>query len=349
MTETTQTSSNNNSRRFAAVIGVVISIVFLVIAFRGLQPQDFMSSLSDVNVGLLLVGALTYFIAVVVIAWRWQFLLQSVQSVPLTDLTKIVAIGYMGNNVYPLRAGEALRLFLLKRNHDMPITSSATTVVVERVFDGIVMLSFILIGLFLLDVTSQQIQQILQFAVPIFAIAVIVFFVLASFPKALRGLIVRLASILPERLETVALDLSESILIGFGSLRSPLHLIGAVVTSYSTWAIEAGVYWIVMQAFDLQLSYPVALLVVGTVNLAGLIPASPGQVGIYEFFVSSVLIAVGIGETMALAYAVVVHIVIWLPITLVGFFFLIQYGLGWSAISNANALNKDDNPSDGGD
>ncbi len=44
-------------------------------------------------------------------------------------------------------------------------------------------------------------------------------------------------------------------------------------------------------------------LVVGVVNLAGLIPASPGQLGVYEFFASTVVIAVGIGEVQALAYA----------------------------------------------
>lgn len=96
-----------------------------------------------------------------------------------------------------------------------------------------------------------------------------------------------------------------------------------------------------MWAFGLELGYPVALLVVGTVNLAGLIPASPGQVGVYEFFASAVLTAVGIAQNTALAYAIVVHIVIWLPVTLVGFFFLVQYGLGWRAISNASELESD--------
>ena len=334
-----QQAENKNSRRIFVIIGVFISIVFLYFAFRELQPEAFLDSLAEVNLLWLIVAALTYFLAVTVIAWRWQFLLRAVQPVPLFPLTQIVATGYAGNNVYPLRAGEALRLFLLKRNHDVPVAGAATTVVIERVFDGIVMLSFILIGLLLVDVTSDRIQAVINFATPVFVIAVIVFFTLAMFPETLRAIIVKVAGFLPETLETIMMNLSEGILEGLGSLRSPVHLMGAIITSYSTWAIEAGVYWMVMQAFGLDSGYPVALLVVGTVNLAGLIPASPGQFGVYEFFASTVLTATGIAQNTALAYAIVVHIVIWLPVTLVGFYFLIQYGLGWSAISNARELD----------
>ena len=83
------------------------------------------------------------------------------------------------------------------------------------------------------------------------------------------------------------------------------------------------------------MSPPVALLVVGTVNLAGLIPASPGQVGVYEFFASTVLMAAGIQQETALAYAIVVHIVIWLPVTIVGFLSLARMGLGVNAVQQA--------------
>lgn len=326
-------------RRWIVLIGVVISLIFLFLAFRGLKPEQFTQSLSDINLVWLIVGAITYFLAVTIIAWRWQFLLQTVKRVPLSDLTQIVAIGYMGNNVYPLRAGEALRIFLLKRNHDVPATSAATTVVVERVFDGIVMLSFLLLGLLWVDVQSTEIEWVARVAAVVFGLAVIVFFTLAAFPNVLRILVNRVAALLPDVLAKLLLKLHDGVLVGLSGLRSPLHLIGAIVTSYATWAIEAVVYWVVMWAFGLDLSYAVALLVVGTVNLAGLIPASPGQVGVYEFFASLVMEAVGVETDTALAYAIVVHIVIWLPVTVVGFLFLIRQGLGWSTIRTASNLN----------
>lgn len=324
--------------RWIVLFGILISAVFLFLAFRGLQPQQFLSTLGTVNILLLLVGAAVYFLAVAIIALRWQFLLRAVQFVPLWPLTQIVAIGYMGNNVYPLRAGEALRIYLLKRNHNVNAASSATTVIVERAFDGIVMLTFIIVSLLLLDIESDEISLVLNAAAPIFGLAVLAFFTLAAFPDLLRRLVQQVAKRLPHTLGGLLLRLSDGVLTGLGGLRSPLQLAGAVIASYATWSVEALVYWIVMQAFGLGLSYPVALLVVGTVNLAGLIPASPGQVGVYEFFASAVLVAVGIERETALAYAIVVHLVIWLPITLAGFGFLVQQGLGWRAITHANEM-----------
>lgn len=339
MTDTVPTSpSAQTRRRFAVALGAVVSFVFLFLAFRNLQPQAFLDSLSTLDPVWLIVGAFVYGLAVAIIALRWQFLLNSVQHVPLLPLTQIVAIGYMGNNVYPLRAGEALRVLLLRRNHGVRMAGSATTVVVERVFDGIVMLTFILIGLLGADVQSDEVRLVAAAATPIFIIAVLVFFTLAAFPAVLRRLTHWVAGLLPERLSELVLRLSEDVVKGLSSLRSPVRLVGAVLASYATWAVEAGVYWLVMRAFNLDLSYAVALLAVGTVNLAGLIPATPGQIGVYEFFVSSVLIAVGVAPDTALAYAIVVHLVIWLPVTVVGFTLLVRQGLGWSDIAKAKRI-----------
>ena len=325
-------------RSLIVFIGVAISGFFLFLAFRGLQPESFVDSLTDVNVLWLIIGAVTYFAAVTVIALRWQFLLRSVKFVPLQRLTQIVSIGYMGNNVYPLRAGEALRIFLLRRNESIPLAQSTTTVIVERVFDGLVMLCFILVALLTVEIDSAEIRTVATVAAGIFLPAIAVFFILAAKPGWLRALVSLFSRFLPGALREIITTISEDIIRGLEALRSPVNLAGAVVSSFITWSIEALVYWMVMLAFGLETGYPVALLVVGTVNLAGLIPASPGQVGVYEFFASLVLMAVGISQDRALAYAIVVHIVIWLPVTLVGFFFFAKMGLSGATVRKAREL-----------
>ena len=331
---------NTSNKRVAIGIGLLISAFFLYLAFQGLAPEQFLTSLQNVNLGLLLIGATVYFLAVTVISLRWQYLLRGVQLIPLYPLTQIVAIGYMGNNVYPLRAGEALRIYLLRRNFQVPLARATTTVIVERVFDGLVMLSFIIFSLTQIDIESQEVTAVVTFALPLFVTAMLIFLFLAAQPNLLRRLIQLIVSFLPEKLAGILASISEDIIAGLEGLRSPVYLLGTVISSYVTWGIEALVYWIVMLAFGLDLGYPVALLVVGTVNLAGLIPASPGQVGVYEFFVSTVMGAMGIPVALATTYAVVVHIVIWLPVTLVGFFFLIRQGMGWSDITHAQELES---------
>ena len=330
----------SHNRRLIVLAGLVISVVFLWLAFRDLQPQSFIANIRRANAALLLIGALVYFVAVTVIALRWQFLLRSIRFIPLRQLAPLVAIGYMGNNVYPFRAGEALRIFLLKRDFEVPIARGTTTVLVERAFDGLVMLSFIGLSLLFVNVPSNEIRTVATMASPVFVGAVVLFFLLAARPDLLRRLVDRMCRLLPSTAGDRIAALSEEVIHGLEGLRSPANLAGAVISSFVTWAIEAGVYWIVTFAFDLNVSYALALLVVGTVNLAGLIPASPGQVGVYEFFASTVMIAAGVAAAEAAAYAIVVHVVIWLPVTLVGFFFLARQGLGWSAIARARELEQ---------
>lgn len=335
--------------RLALAAGALVSVFFLALAFRGLQPELFWSSLAEVSLPWLLVAVLVYFAAVVVIALRWQFLLRALQFVPLTSLTKLVFIGYMGNNVYPLRAGDALRIVLLRRNHGLPLLPSAAIVTIERLFDGCVLLSFLLFSLLLVDVESSAIETIAGFAAPLFAAALLLAFALAARPNLLRRIVASARNVLPGRIGLLIARSSEELLAGLAGLRKPRHLLGAVGSSFLTWGIEAGAYWIVMRAFDLELGYAVALLLVGAVNLAGLIPAAPGQMGVYEFVIISVLTALDIDLPLATACAVVIHIVIWLPITLAGFALLLKQGMGWADIGRAKHINRAASPrSDGG-
>ena len=324
-------------QRLAFLTGMTISAVFLFLAFRGLQPEQFLTRLSEIDLPLLIFAGLIYFLAVIIIALRWQFLLRAVKLVPLQSLSQIVVIGYMGNNVYPLRAGDALRILLLRRNHDVPLVRSTTVVVIERLFDGSVMLAFILFSLLFIDLQSEAIETITAVTTPLFIAAMLLAFFLAAKPNLLRSLVRLSVKLLPQKLGGALARIGEDIIAGLEGLRSPVYLIGAIVSSFVTWGVEAGTYWLVMFAFGLELNYAVALLLVGAVNLAGLIPASPGQVGVNEFVVITILTALSLPTATATAYAVVTHLVIWLPPTLVGFLLLLRQGMGWSDIRKASA------------
>ena len=323
-----------------AGVGIGISVALLWVAFRNLQPAQVWANIQSANSTGLVIGAIWYFAAVTVISLRWRFLLNAIQRIPLRDLMPLVCIGYAGNNIYPFRSGEVLRIILLQRNFNIPVARGTTTVLVERVFDGLVMLTFILVSLLFAPISSPEVRMIATVTAPIFIIAVAVFFILAARPELLRGLVRRISALLPERLQHLLVNITEEIISGLGGLRTPADLAGTIISSYATWALEASVYWIVAQAFNLELGYVTMLLVVGVVNLAGLIPASPGQFGVFETFASAVLVSAGVPEVRAVAFALTVHMIIWLPVTLVGLFFLLQQGLGFSAITRAQRLEQ---------
>ncbi len=101
----------------------------------------------------------------------------------------ITTIGYMGNNIYPARAGEVLRAVILKRREDVSISASLATIIVERIFDGVVMLAFVFVNLpELAKLTGQSgfvgnIQQVAVIGTGFFFGALILFLLAAMFPQ----------------------------------------------------------------------------------------------------------------------------------------------------------------------
>jgi len=319
-------------------ISIIISAVFLVIAFRGLNPVLIRETLWAANFWLLLLGALMYYAAMWVITRRWKFLVDDSANVPMRDLYPLVAVGYMGNNIYPFRAGEVLRLVLLRRGWGVPLARGAVTVLVERCFDGLVMLTFILLPALVVELNTDLLRRVAAVAAPIFIGAMVVFLALAQRPEIFRRLVHSITGRLPGAIGGKLAGIADEVIDGLSALRRPRDLFGTVFMSYLSWMIEAIVYLLVAQAINLPVNYFLLLMVVGAVNLGGLIPASPGGVGVYEFLASSVLIAAGIPAEQAAAYALLAHIVIWLPPTVMGLIMLPRMGLTLSALSHAREM-----------
>lgn len=324
----------------AAGLGILISGIFLWIAFRNLNPGEIVAVIQSANFGWIALATVILFISMILIAWRWQFLLRAIKPISLGYLSQVVLIGYMGNNVYPFRTGELLRIVLLQRFQRVPAAKTTMTVIVERVFDGLTMLAFILVSVALLHITAPEIQTMIRIATPLFLAALVIFFALAARPGLFRRVLHAIANRLPGKIQAILVKLGDDIIDGFEGLRSPADLAGAIFASFASWGTQAVVYWLVSFAFNLNVDLATMFLTVGVVNLAGLVPASPGQIGVFEFFTGLVLVAVGVDETKAHAYALVLHAVVWLPVTLAGFYFLVKQGLGWDSIRHAREMEQ---------
>ena len=318
-------------------LGVLISVVFIWLSLRGLKLDEFWGTVQKANYIWLVPGIGVYFIAVWVRAWRWHYLLGPIKKIPTKTMFPITTIGYMGNNIYPARAGEVLRAVILKRKEGVPVSASLATIIVERIFDGVVMLAFVFVNLpELAKLTGQSgfvgnIQQVAVIGSGVFMGALIVFLLAAMFPqitaKAASWMIERLA---PQRLHTRILDIMNKFLGGLASLRSPFNVLMVFFTSVIIWLLETGKYWLVMHAFDFNVSFFALMLMNGIVNLATTIPSAPGYIGTFDAPGIAVLTAYGVDRATAAGYTLTLHVALWLPITLLGAYYLAREGIKWS-------------------
>ena len=175
-------------KRWQFWLGLVISAFFLWLVLRGLSLGEMWEELREANYWWLLPGVAVYFLGVWARAWRWHYLLRPLKRISTKTMFPIVAIGYMGNNIYPARAGELLRAYVLKRREGVAVSASLATIIVERAFDGVVMLAFVFLNLpelTRLTVDSGFVGNIRSLAIwgaGIFLAAVIVFLLMAALP-----------------------------------------------------------------------------------------------------------------------------------------------------------------------
>jgi uncharacterized protein (TIRG00374 family) len=117
---------------------------------------------------------------------------------------------------------------------------------------------------------------------------------------------------------------------GLASLRSPANVLMVFLTSVVIWLLETGKYWFVMHAFHFQVSFFALMLMNGIVNLIGILPAAPGYIGTFDASGIAVLVAYGVDKAIAAGYTIVLHVALWLPITLLGAWYMTREGIHWS-------------------
>jgi hypothetical protein len=323
--------------RWQIVLGIAISLFFIWLAVRGLELSQVWGYLRTANYWWILPGIAIYFVAVWARTWRWHYLLRPVKVIAPVRLFPIVCIGYFGNNVYPARLGEVFRAIALRATEKVSISTSLATIIIERVFDGLVMLLFVFVALPF--VGSKQIPPIYRttiiLASVLFAAALLVFLWMAM-DRARSIAVYRFLAdrLIPTRFRGPLDGFYERFLAGLDFLRSPRDVLMVFATSVVIWLTETVKYWFVMHAFAFSVSFIGLMLMNGVVNLTTTLPSAPGYIGTFEVG-ARVLEALGVDYGLAFGYTIVLHAALWFPITILGAYFVWRLGVRWSDVSRA--------------
>ncbi len=320
------------NRKWQFWLGLLVSAVFLYFALVGLRLDEVWQNIKTARYIWLIPGVIVYFLAVWGRTWRWHYLLASIQKIKLSSLFPIVVIGYMGNNIYPARAGEVLRAYVLKRREGISISSSLATILVERVFDGVVMLFFIFVSLPFAPM-PPYLRQLVIWSSTLFFGVLGGFFLVASKPHLAKSLYYRtIESFIPARFRAKVEGILDRFMEGLGGLRRPQDVLMIFFTSVFIWLTETTKYWFVMHGFDFIVPFYVLMLMTAVVNLATTLPSSPGYIGTFDAPGIRILVQFGVPGPIAAGYTLVLHAALWLPITLLGIFYMLKESIAWGEV-----------------
>jgi uncharacterized protein (TIRG00374 family) len=331
-------SQTNRFKRWQFPIGIAISLIFLWIALRGIHFEDVWLSLRGANYSWLIPTVLAYFVTVGLRAWRWQVLIKPIRAVSWWHLSGIVALGYLGNSIYPFRIGELLRVLLLNQWEEVPISSGLATLLVERVFDGISVLVLVFGALVLVPLPVPEMQNLVMITSALFFGLLIVFLGMAFLPKQALVLVEMVAGWLPTKLGEPLITFAGSFLEGLAALRSPLSVLIVLGSSVLIWIFEAAKFWFVMQAFPFDVGMVVVALTVGVTNLASILPSAPGFVGTFDLPIIAMLKLYGVEDVAATAYTLVLHTTLWLSATVFGVIYMLYAGVRWADLGRAGRM-----------
>lgn len=324
------------------LIGFGISAIFTYYLLPGLKLEEVGKWLRTANYWWILPGVAVYFVGLAARTWRWHYMLRHLKPIPLGRLFPVVCIGYFGNNVYPFRAGEVIRSYVLKRKEDVPMMSSLTTVIIERIFDGLVMLLFVFLALPFAPIPDAYRNFVVVLTV-LLVLATGFFVWMAGQPQRMARLYNWFAArLLPGSLRARVDDIFQRFMEGIQSLRSPRDVGMIFATSVVVWLMETVKYWFVMHAFDFSVSFLALMLMNGIVNLATTLPSAPGYVGTFDTPGIETLVAYGVARDLAAAYTAVLHVALWVPVTAVGAWFFWREQLTWDDFSAAKDEARDE-------
>jgi len=316
-------------------LGGSVSLGLLLILLYQVDLGELKNALRDANYWLLAPSIAVYFVAVLFRAARWQYLLRPICAVPVVRLYPVVVIGYMANNLLPVRLGEVVRSYYLAKQENLNTSSALATIAVERVYDGITLLAFaalagpwlLLLGEFdgAADVSRRTGVIFSAAIIAAFTIFLTVFTLLgssASFANRLEGLL----TIVPAGPRPKLVGLFRTFVAGLAVLNSPSKHLGLFIYSLPVWLLEASMYFMLAYSFGIDEYFGsvgvlilVALLLTATSNLATSVPSAIGGIGPFEIVAQQTLLALGVGASLAVAYSGFVHLIaLWLPVNIVG-------------------------------
>jgi hypothetical protein len=317
-----------------AALGGVLSAALIYWTLHGISPAEVAHKLSEAD-PLLFLGSIICATAIFPVrALRWRTILEPVASrIAFGPLWRATAIGMMVNNVLPARAGEFARAYALKKEAQVPFATGLASLVVDRLFDAIVLL--LLAAFALLDPALSGAQTVAgrplsSFATGAGAVVLVLLvgtYALIFFPTQLLRLFELFARRVSPAVEERGRRVLETFMQGLSVLRSPGRFAAVFGWSIAHWLLNGLGIWLAFKAVGIGAPFSAALFIQAFIALGTAVPAAPGFFGVFEYMSVQGLSVYGVGRQQAATWAIGYHLFTFIPITLIGAYYFTRLGV----------------------
>jgi uncharacterized protein (TIRG00374 family) len=328
------------TRWLKPVIGLGVTVIFVWLLARGIDVASLGHAFAKLSLPLVVLALMFLSAGYALRIVRWWWMLRVLEpSLPLKACVWPFLTSIAVNNVLPFRAGDALRVFGFRRQLRSPAVRVLGTLIIERMLDLLALLGFFFIGLLGLPDGFFP-EPFVRIATWLAAFSVAALLILVLITPWLSQIVNRIAGhgfLARRNLSDVVAKHGGHLIGSLGLVRSPGRLLGLLGLSIVTWSFEGAVFATIAAAVSAGVDPLGPWFSLGTGTLATLIPSSPGYVGTFDYFAAQGLVAYGADPEISVAFALTVHAVLWLPLTVTGLGYLMVRGTRFWAIKPAAA------------
>jgi uncharacterized protein (TIRG00374 family) len=315
----------SHSKYLKLAVGIVISAACIIWIFSFVDFQKLQIVLRTFEWQFLLfsLGALAfgYFFRIL----RWRYMLKSLDvDMSLSTCASPFLASVALNNVLPFRAGDWTRAFIIPKVFNITKAQSLSTLVVERIFDIVVLSGVLFTSLLMLDVPLlpswiETLLMLLLFVSLAFLLLII------FMPKILIKLFSWISGRLKNKDSVINKLLSFAVdTLGQIALLSNFkNMMIILLLSILSWAFEGLCFYGVILGFSLSFGPLVGMLTMALATLSTLVPSAPGYIGPFHLAASESFKLIGANTETAVAFAILAHACVWVPTTLAGLLALI--------------------------
>jgi uncharacterized protein (TIRG00374 family) len=324
-------------------LGLAISAGFLYFAFRGVDLGESWGHMRRASYLWLLALAAVSIYSNWARAQRWGHFFRHLKRIHTYSLFSSTMIGLAANNVMPLRVGEAVRAYSIRKKEDIPFATAFTTVILERMFDMVTVLLFLALALFLIRILESADAQVgaalrllSAFTAAAIGVVVFLFFKQELMVRWVEGCL----GLLPSKIADPLHHLFHAFLAGLEALTDKRQLLYLCAYSLWVWICFIIAFWCGAKSLGLDVTHDLpmiraSLLSVVLVAIFIMIPAAPGFVGTFQAGCIVALSVFGVPKEEALSFSLLTHAIQFMSVNIIGAYCFLREGISFREVQAA--------------
>lgn len=319
--------------------GSLIAVALLIFCVKDIRIADMRDLSGRVNYLFLVLSVICSFLFILTKGYRWKLMLSQQKQMKAWRALSLYSAGQILNIVMPMLTGQVGRMFLFSKNEGLKKSFIFSTIVLEILFDSLSLILFLLLTS-IAFVFPEEYRYVSYIIASITFVLIVILYLILHFQCKIED---GMQKTFKPRWPSFYIGLKKfirSFVKGINLLKSSQHFFGSLGYSVASWITHALVVYFLLKAFGFELPFAAAASIMIINTLALMIPITPGNAGTFELAVSTSLAAFGVGRADAVLFALALHILDLLPISILGYTYLHMEKV---SISEIKAEHEDEN------